>query len=386
MVDRMYEIKYDIAIVGGGLAGLSLSIQLATLGYSVVLFEKEKYPFHKVCGEYISMESWNFLETIGLPLSTLSLPRIEKLLLSAPNGRKLTADLPLGGFGMSRFKMDASLASIAKEKGVQVLEETKVQDISFDDHNFMISYQYREGSKQLLAKVCCGSFGKRSNLDVKWKRSFLQQNSAHPDNYIGVKYHVKTTWPANMIGLHNFQDGYCGISKIEEDRYCLCYMTTAANLKKHNSSIPGLEQDVLYKNPLLKETLTQSEILEGFPVVISQINFKVKSQVENGVLLLGDAAGTITPLCGNGMSLALHSSKIAARHIDSFLKNLISRRQLEENYTREWQKQFAGRLKTGRILQGFFGDVRLSNFFVSMFRVLPFLSKTVIKKTHGQPF
>jgi flavin-dependent dehydrogenase len=46
--------KYDVAIIGGGLAGLSLSIQLAKKNYSVVLFEKEKYPFHKVCGEYIS--------------------------------------------------------------------------------------------------------------------------------------------------------------------------------------------------------------------------------------------------------------------------------------------------------------------------------------------
>ena len=52
---------YDIAVVGGGLAGLSLSIQLAKAGYDVILFEKEKYPFHKVCGEYISLESWNFI-------------------------------------------------------------------------------------------------------------------------------------------------------------------------------------------------------------------------------------------------------------------------------------------------------------------------------------
>ncbi len=39
---------YDVAIIGGGLAGLSLSIQLANAGYSIVLFEKEKYPFHKL--------------------------------------------------------------------------------------------------------------------------------------------------------------------------------------------------------------------------------------------------------------------------------------------------------------------------------------------------
>ena len=74
---------YDAAIIGGGLAGLSLAIQMARKGYSVVLFEKEKYPFHKVCGEYISMESWPFLLSLGLDLSALNLPKIDTLNLTA---------------------------------------------------------------------------------------------------------------------------------------------------------------------------------------------------------------------------------------------------------------------------------------------------------------
>ena len=74
---------YDAAIIGGGLAGLCLSIQLAREGHRVILFEKEKYPFHKVCGEYISFECWNFLEEIGVPLSDWHLPHINNLLVSS---------------------------------------------------------------------------------------------------------------------------------------------------------------------------------------------------------------------------------------------------------------------------------------------------------------
>src|SRR3954451_543714 len=110
--------QYDIAIVGGGLAGLSLSILAAKKGYSVVLFEKEKYPFHKVCGEYISLEAWDFMEELGLPLSEMNLPVIQKLIVSAPNGNMLQHMLPLGGFGISRYKLDAMLASIARKNGV----------------------------------------------------------------------------------------------------------------------------------------------------------------------------------------------------------------------------------------------------------------------------
>src|SRR6478752_546917 len=95
--------QYDVAIAGGGLAGLAAAILLRKAGWSVILFEREKYPFHKVCGEYISMESWSFLEGLGIPLSQMDLPKIDTLVLTAPNGKSFTTKLPLGGFGISRF-------------------------------------------------------------------------------------------------------------------------------------------------------------------------------------------------------------------------------------------------------------------------------------------
>lgn len=125
------QIKYDTCIIGGGLAGLALSIQLAKRGHSIVLFEKEQYPFHKVCGEYISLESWNFLEDLGLPLSDLQLPLISKLIVTAPNGNQLEQALPLGGFGISRYKSDAALKEIAEQNGVSIFENCKVTDVIF---------------------------------------------------------------------------------------------------------------------------------------------------------------------------------------------------------------------------------------------------------------
>jgi len=372
---------HDVAVIGGGLAGLACSILLAKEGHSVVLLEKERYPFHKVCGEYVSLESWDFLKRLGLPLDELNLPLIDTLVLTAPSGKIFTTKLPLGGFGMSRFELDSRLAIIAKENGVTVVEETKIDSIKFDDH-----FQLQSHSTTVTAKVCCAAYGKRSNLDVKWQREFLRGSNQRLDNYVGVKYHIKTKWDNNVIGLHNFEDGYCGISKIEGDRYCLCYMTKANNLKKSNNDIEQLEQTILSGNPHLKRIFEQSEKCQSFPLTISQINFNRKSQVEDHVLMLGDSAGMITPLCGNGMSIALHTAKLASKAIGKFLDDTISRIEMEDNYTREWQAQFAGRLQTGRRLQYFFGSKRLSNLFVSGFKTLPFLAIPVIKMTHGKPF
>ena len=111
----------DLAIVGGGLAGLSLAIQARAEGLKVALFEKETYPFHRVCGEYISMESFPFLESLGLPLGEMELPRIKRLQVSAPNGKLIEQDLPLGGFGISRYLLDYRLSIIAKAKRCQCI-------------------------------------------------------------------------------------------------------------------------------------------------------------------------------------------------------------------------------------------------------------------------
>ncbi len=376
------EQQYDVTIIGGGLAGLALSIQLGKLGYRVALFEKEAYPFHKVCGEYISMESWDFIESLGLSLSSMNLPIIKKLVVSAPDGTELHANLPLGGFGISRYLLDNELKKIAVANNVSVYEKCKVEEVNFADEIFSLHTSLGNFS----SGICCGSFGKRSNLDIKWKRDFISKKNNKLSNYVGVKYHIKTNFAADTIALHNFKNGYCGISKIEADEYCLCYITNAFNLLNNGNSIAYMEKNILYRNKRLKQIFENSEILFSTPVTISQISFKQKSQVHDHVLLLGDAAGMITPLCGNGMSMALHSSKIAASSIINFLQNNITRQQFEENYTRDWKKIFGVRLKAGRLIQSFFGREWITNLFIRVMKLFPWLTKKLIALTHGEPF
>lgn len=373
---------HDVAIIGGGLAGLALSIQCAQAGYQTILFEKENYPFHKVCGEYISFESWNFLEELGVPLSQMNLPVIRRLLVTAPNGKELEQDLPLGGFGISRYKLDAILAEIARQTGVIVMEGAKVDDVVFKNDMFNV----QSSTFNAQCKVAAGSFGKRSNLDVKWKRKFILQKPNKLNNYIGVKYHIKTNWSEDLIALHNFENGYCGISQIEGNKYCLCYLTTARNLEQCGHSIAQMEKQILCRNPHLKRIFQDAEMISRSPVTISQISFEKKEQVYDHVLMIGDAAGMIAPLCGNGMSMALHGSKIAFEQIRLFLQNKIPRWQMELDYINDWQRQFSKRLKTGRMVQRFFGSVLLSDLLISALKPFPSITDKLITRTHGQPF
>lgn len=374
--------SFTVAVIGGGLAGLSLSILLSKAGYKTILFEKDKYPFHKVCGEYISMESWNFIEKLGLRLSELKLPIIKKLVVSSPNGNKIHSELDIGGFGISRYFLDNELKNIAVENGAIIFEETKVSDVVFNGDTFKVIYNGGEISFPIVA----GSFGKRSNLDVKWKRGFIQRKPGKLNNYIGVKYHTRNNANGDSIALHNFKNGYCGFSKIEKDEYCLCYLTTAKNLKNNHNSIREMERNILFKNPFLKKIFTESEFIFKEPVTISQISFDRKSPIENHILMLGDAAGLITPLCGNGMSIAFHSAKIAFEKMDLFLQDKISRQKMEMEYSKEWKRKFAKQLRNGRIIQYFFGKEKLTNLFIKTIKHFPFFVSQLIKSTHGKDF
>ena len=374
--------EYDLSIIGGGLAGLSLAIQSARAGHSTVLFEKERYPFHKVCGEYVSFENWNYLEDLGIPLSDMNLPMINRLLISSPDGRTIESRLPLGGFGISRYMIDDLLYKIAVKEGVHVMQETKVLNINFKDNKSEI--ETNRGKTRSL--VSAGSFGKRSNIDIRWKRNFTLHNHSQLSNFLAVKYHIRYDSPADQIALHNFDNGYCGISRIEGDRSCLCYLTKAGNLRKSGNDISNMEKTILMKNPYLKDIFTKATFLYERPLTISRISFARKSQVENHVLLLGDAAGLIAPLCGNGMSMALHAGKLAFAEIDLFLRNRIDRFEMESHYSQQWEKHFSQRLGAGRLIQGFFGNAMLSNLLIKSVKPFPKLVRLLIRQTHGAPY
>ena len=371
---------YDVAIVGGGLAGLACAILISKMGYDVILFEKENYPFHKVCGEYISLESYDFLISLELPLAEKKLPLIRELMVSSTSsGRTLRQTLPLGGIGISRYQIDAELAVLAEKNGTKLLTGTKVTDVVYENDHFHIT----AANTNYRARLVCGTYGKRSNLDVKWNRPFTLTKANALNNFIGVKYHMKIDHTRDTIDLHNFPGGYCGVSPIEDDKFCVCYLTTARQLKNSGNNISAMEEKYLFQNPFIKSLFLSADNLYEKPETISQISFEKKELVNNHVVMIGDAASLITPLCGNGMSMALHGSRIACEIIPCFLAGKISRQALEELWQNKWNDAFATRLMAGRMLQHLFGRTWVTNTSIGILSRFPSLLSTIIRQTHG---
>ena len=347
-------------------------------GIAVTVFEKKRYPFHRVCGEYISNETIAFLRSLSLYPENFLPAHITRLQLTSVNGKSALLPLDLGGFGISRYTLDHFLAERATEEGVVIHTDTEVTHVDYHHDQFKVT----TANVTHDADIVIGSFGKRSKLDVEMERSFIRKRSP----YIGVKYHIRTGHPHDLIALHNFKGGYCGISNIEDGKTNLCYLSHRDNLRQHRT-IAEMEKQVLFRNPYLKSIFERAEFLFDKPEVINEISFETKRPVEDHILMTGDAAGMITPLCGNGMAMAIHAAKLTAELVTRFCNDPdYARARLEQDYDAVWKKQFATRLWTGRQIQRLFGSEWTSNLGVNIALYVKPLASFLISKTHGPVF
>ena len=369
------EKSTDVLIVGGGLAGLASGIHLSRKGVRVTLIEKESYPRHKVCGEYISNEIIPYLSWLGIDITVLRPAKIDLFEFSSGAGTSVKAQLPLGGIGVSRYQLDNYLYEHAVKNGCTVVKDN-VTTVVYANDGFVVTTP----SDTYSSKIVLGAYGKRSGIDVSLSRTFIRRKSP----WLAVKAHYKGNFPNDVVALHNFPGGYCGVSKVENDIINICYLADYETFKQFKN-IEEYQQAVLYKNPLLKEILSNSIPVFEKPLAISQISFDAKEPVEHHILMTGDTAGLIHPLCGNGMAMAIHSAKIASELTIDFLNGKLSRQELEDKYRAEWRHNFNKRLVMGRTLAKALRSPVLTKQLLKAVVLFPSILPALIKQTHGKP-
>ena len=367
---------YDTIIIGSGLAGLTAAIELARNNHNIIVFEKQQYPHHKVCGEYVSNEIIPYLKSLGINLDAAV--KIDALQFSTQKGNSIKTKLPLGGIGISRYYFDELLYKRALELNVTFVFETVIS-VDFLNDYFQIE---TDSGKIYKAQTAIGSYGKRSNLDRQLERNFITQKSS----WMAIKSHYSyDSLPENLVGLHNFTGGYGGLSKTETGAVNFCYLVNYKSFKDFKD-INNFNQFIVSKNPILKDFLVKATPLFEQPLSIAQISFKKKKAVEKHVLMCGDTAGLIHPLCGNGMAMAIHSAKIASELLRAYFNSdERDREKLEFNYRNEWKKNFAYRLWIGRRLQWILLHETLANTLIRLVAISPPLLRLLIKQTHGKP-
>lgn len=368
-----------IVVAGGGLAGLITALHLAREGIFCTVVEKKKYPFHRVCGEYISQEVVPYLKRLDIYPDSLRPVRINRFQLSSVRGEVAEIVLNPGGFGVSRYALDHYWYECALQAGVHFLLDTEINEIREQNKVFSVD----TSSGVIEADIVIAAHGKRSRIDKYLKRDFFNRSSP----YVGVKYHARLdAHPEDLISLHNFTGGYCGVSRVEGGQINICYLTHRDNVRTHGN-LRHMEEAVLFRNPLIRELFRNAQFLFENPETINEISFETKGPVENHIFFCGDAAGMITPLCGNGMAMAIHSAKLLAERVARFCNDdRFTREMLERDYAKAWRSQFGTRLWSGRVIQNLFGGDTSSNLAVAMARHVKPVARFLVGLTHGKPF
>lgn len=370
------QLRTEVLIIGGGLAGLCSAIHLSKAGKQVVLIEKNTYPHHKVCGEYISNEVLPYLQYLDADPAVLFPSQISRIQVSNITGQSFESELSLGGFGISRFRLDEYLYQKALGAGCIVVHD-KVKSVQY----LHDAFEVHTADKSYVAKVVLGAYGKRAPLDQTLERAFIKVKSP----WLAVKAHYRGAHPSNVVGLHNFPGGYCGVSKVEDDLINLCYLVNYKSFKPFKNITEHREQE-LSRNPHLRCILQNSKMEFEEPLSISQVSFVRKEKVHDHILMLGDTAGLIHPLCGNGMSMAIHAAGICSSLVINYLEgNIDSRQELEKSYIQQWNKHFKTRMLAGKILSGILLKPLRAEIVMNVLVKFPGVFRYMEKYTHGNP-
>jgi len=315
-------IDFDIAIIGAGPAGSAAANIAAPSGKKVLLLEAGEYPRQKVCGEFVSHESVNdvFYYLRSLPEAWPVLraaPVINRLRLFFA-GRGIECPTAPGGLSISRFDLDALLWQAARHAGAQAEASCEVRSIQGKG-----PFQLETSSGDVRAKTVIVAAG-------RWSRFTPRIPIPAGPKWIGLKAHYHEAKPPQSTDLYFFEHGYCGVQPVADHTVNACAMVRSDRAKTLN--------EVFMLHAGLAERARNWEAV-GDPVSTSPLIFRAPQPVTGNVLFVGDAAAFIDPFCGDGISIALRTGRLAALSLGAFLSGTVTLESAVMNYEEQYHHQ-----------------------------------------------
>lgn len=325
--------RYDVAIAGAGLAGSALAVLLARGGARVALLDPGRFPRDKLCGEFLSPECWGVLGRLGVAgaVERSGYRPIRRVRLSTPAGRVLEAEVvgpgEPAGIGLGRSTLDAILLDAARGAGVDVFEATRVGGPILDDAGRVAGLAARgAGPDPVLvpAKVTVAADGRHSAL-VRQAATTRGRSWFRP-RLFGLKRHLDASDPAagadepGVVGLHLIRGGYGGTCQVDGGATNLCALLPESAARARRGDLDRVAAEVLGANPRLARLMAGAAPVSPWKAVAG-VRVQVSTPTRPGLLLAGDAQGTVDPLGGQGMTMALLGAEVLAPFVVQALES-----------------------------------------------------------------
>jgi flavin-dependent dehydrogenase len=314
------------AIIGGGVAGLSAAIRLTELGIFPLIIEGGSYPAQKVCGEFLSPESRELLERWSI-FSHL----LPELCIHA-GGQEATLELPKPAGSLSHLTLDPLLLKRAIAGGAQVYTETRVTTLSADGQGY--SLELSNGLNLAVDRLVVATGRLPGSHTVK-----------PPELYRGFKAHFEGIQMADHLEMFTSRGAYLGISPVEDGKCNVAGLATKAAFERY-LSVEALVADLCRQHPQLERYLSQGSLEGDRWLEVAVPRFGIKNPPSwNNSYFIGDAAHTIPPASGAGLTLALLGGILAA---ESLAQND------PEGFRKLWRRRCRWPIFWGKVLQQMF--------------------------------
>lgn len=343
----------DVAIAGAGLAGSSLALRLARGGARVALIDPAEFPRDKLCGEFLSPECWGVFDRLGLTagVERLGYHPVRRVRISTPRGAVLEAEFTdpdgLPGIGLGRGPLDDLIVRAARAAGAVVLERTRVNGPVVREGR-VVGLVVRRGADrpfEVRAAVTVAAEGRHSPL-VR-RTGTTRTRSRFRPRFFGLKRHLsapdRDAEPDGTVGLHLVAGGYVGACRIESGMTNLCGLLPESLLRRHRGDLDRLAAVAFPGNAVLGRLWRSARPAGGWKTV-ADVRVVASTPGLPGILYAGDSRGTIDPLGGQGMTLALLGAEMLAGFVTRALVAGAAGGDLQREYAAAWHRRFDRRI------------------------------------------
>lgn len=343
---------YDAVIVGAGPSGSVCGHYFAKNGGKVALLDKETFPRDKYCGDAVCTPAIRILEDMGV---------LQELIDSnechfadaggfvSPDGTSYigVSKEKLGGAActaVKRINLDVRVARCAQRNGADLKENFEVVDAKYDKEAGLWTVFSASGAK-VVARVLVIADGATSKLATKLgycteppkgvcTRAFVE-GGTHNTNFDGVCFYPKWSLP-----------GYAAIFRHPNDELNFCYYLIPCGKEGYcgdvkESDLARLHNDAIKKDPFISAALGPNAKLERMRAAALRLGGQgLTTTVDDHLLIIGDAAGHIDPLTGEGIHTAMMGGKAAAETLLDMRRTGDFTKQSCKAYARRWYKAY----------------------------------------------
>jgi len=300
--------EVETIVVGGGPAGAACAGGLARLGREVVLVERTGGPHHKVCGEFLSVETQVQLRRLGIEPIELGAVPIDRVAVYS-GARAVTATLPFCALSLSRFRLDEALLRCAESLGAQLRRNVSVRAVIPARNGWAVQCDDGETLCTRNLVLATGKWGVRGLAD------------ARVNSLVGLKMHLRLAPQVRhlltgRVELVLLNDSYAGLELVEGGIANLCLLLPGAVVARFGTNWSALRNYLMTEAPCLTERLAGGEPLWNKPItVVCPTGGHLHEEAEAAVYRVGDRLAHIPPFTGDGLAIALSTAALAVEHI-----------------------------------------------------------------------